>query len=145
MTNDTPGPRILLVEDNAANMELARYLLEAHGFVCEQAVDAEAALALLARAAPPDLVLCDLHLPGMDGFALLAALRNDSRLAGVPVVAVTAYAMVGDRSRVLAAGFSGYIAKPLDPCRFVAQVSDFLGIQMPLPTIAGGHAVIGGQ
>jgi len=128
MTADRPAPRVLLVEDNAANMDLARYLLQAHGFLCDEAPDGESGLRM-AAARPPDIVLCDLQLPGMDGFALLRALRADPRVAAIPVIAVTAYAMVGDRSRILAAGFNGYIAKPLDPRRFAGQIAAFLGIQ----------------
>lgn len=122
--------QVLLIEDNAASRELARYLLEAHGIVCEEASDGETGLEM-AHARRPDLVVCDLQMPGMDGFAVLRALRAAPDLAGIPVVAVTAYAMVGDRDRVLAAGFDGYISKPLDPQRFVAQLAAFMGIAAP--------------
>jgi CheY-like chemotaxis protein len=118
--------RVLLIEDNAANMDLARYLLEAHGFACEEARDGSAALEA-ARHRRPDLVLCDMQLPDMDGFELLRALRADPALAGLPVVAVTAFAMLGDRERILAAGFDGYLAKPLEPRQFGAQVAAYLG------------------
>jgi CheY-like chemotaxis protein len=124
--------RILLIEDNQANMDLARYLLEAHGFVCEEAFDGEAGVRA-ARERRPDLVICDLQLPDIDGFEVLRQLRVDVGLSGVPIVAVTAYAMVGDRDRILAAGFDGYIAKPLDPQRFVAQLAGFLNIPVPAP------------
>src|SRR5690349_17152086 len=98
--------RILLIEDNRANMELARYLLEAAGFECEGAFDGEAGLQAAHRS-PPQLIICDLQLPGIDGFEVMRRLRNNPDLAGIPIVAVTAYAMVGDRDRVLAAGFDG--------------------------------------
>ena len=124
------GPRILLIEDNRANMDLARYLLEAYGFEVEEALDGETGVSK-ALAQHPDLVICDLQLPGIDGFEVLRALRAQASFAKVPVVAVTAYAMVGDRDRILAAGFDGYIAKPIDPRRFVGQIAAFLGIAVP--------------
>jgi CheY-like chemotaxis protein len=122
--------RVLLIEDNAANMDLARYLLEAHGFTCHEARDGETGVQA-ARERRPDLVLCDLRLPGMDGFAVLRELRADAAMAGVPVVALTAFAMVGDRDRVLSAGFDGYLAKPLDPQRFAHQVAGFINVRLP--------------
>jgi CheY-like chemotaxis protein len=121
--------RILLIEDNAANMDLARYLLEAHGFACNEARDGETGVQA-ARDSRPDLILCDLQLPGIDGFGVLRELRADAALARVPIVALTAYAMVGDRDRVLAAGFDGYLAKPLDPQRFAQQVTAFLDLRL---------------
>ncbi|ROZ68575.1 response regulator [Ramlibacter sp. WS9] len=122
--------RVLLIEDNAANMDLARYILEAHGFACHEARDGETGVKA-ARERRPDLVLCDLRLPGIDGFGVLRALRADVAMAGVPIVALTAYAMVGDRDRVLSAGFDGYLAKPLDPQRFAHQVAGFLDVRLP--------------
>ncbi len=122
--------RILLIEDNAANMELARYLLEAYGFACVAAEDGAAAIAAAAAQAP-ELVLCDLQLPDMDGFEVLRHLRTMEAMRGVPVVALTALAMLGDRERVLAAGFDGYLSKPLDPQAFAGQVAAFLGKEPP--------------
>lgn len=136
--------RILLIEDNADSRELVRYLLEAHGIACEEAPDGETGLEK-AHASRPDLVICDLQMPGMDGFAVLRALRAAPGLASVPVVAVTAYAMVGDRDRVLAAGFDGYISKPLDPRRFVAQLAGFMGVPAPAATLAAGPGKPGSQ
>jgi len=101
------------------------YLLEAAGHTLVGVDSGEAAL-LAARQAPPDLVLCDLQLPGLDGFAVMRGLKQADRLGAIPVVAVTAYAMVGDRERVLAAGFDGYLSKPIDPERFTGQVEAFL-------------------
>jgi CheY-like chemotaxis protein/signal transduction histidine kinase len=117
--------RILVIEDNQANMDLVRYLLEASGYECVGAVDGPDALRSC-ETAHPDLVICDLQLPGMDGFAVLQRLRERPGMATVPIVAVTAYAMVGDRERILAAGFDGYIAKPLDPEAFGPQIAGFL-------------------
>lgn len=117
--------RILVIEDNAASRELACYLLQSAGLDAPEASDGESGLAM-ARELVPDLVICDLQLPGMDGFAVLQALRSDPATAGIPVVAVTAFSMVGDRDRVLAAGFNGYLAKPVDPRKFTAQITAFL-------------------
>src|SRR6185503_6771155 len=123
--------RILVIEDNPANMELVRYVLEAFGYAVIEAIDGETGLEL-ARAEPPDLVICDLELPGIDGIEVAKQLKAHSALARVPLVAVTAFAMVGDRERLLAAGFDGYISKPLDPQTFVPQIAAF--IKSPLPT-----------
>ena len=126
------NPRVLLIEDNRPNRDLVRYLLEAHGFLCEEAVDGEAGVQQ-AFASRPDIVICDLQLPGIDGFEVLRRLRAEPGLAGVPVVAVTAYAMVGDRERILAAGFDGYVAKPIDPQRFVGEIASFLRLDSAVP------------
>ncbi|MFN3790919.1 response regulator [Massilia sp.] len=126
--------RILIIEDNPANVELMAFLLTAYGHSTASAPDGPRGLAA-ARAAPPDLVACDVNLPGMDGFAVLAALKAEPALAEVPVLAVTALAMAGDREKVLAAGFDGYISKPIDPDSFVAELEAFL------PAAAPGAAV----
>lgn len=118
-------PRVLLVEDNIPNRDLARYLLEASGYACEEAHDGETALQM-AGMSGPDIVICDLQLPGIDGFDVLRGLRALPHLIGVPVVAVTAYAMVGDRERILAAGFDGYISKPIDPRSFADEIAGYL-------------------
>ena len=86
--------RILIIEDNPANVELMAFLLTAHGHAAASAPDGPRGIAA-ARAAPPELVACDVHLPGMDGFSVLAALKAEPALAGVPVLAVTALAMAG--------------------------------------------------
>ncbi len=124
--------RILVIEDNPANMELARYVLEAFGYTVSAAVDGEIALEL-ALDEPPDLVICDLQLPGIDGIEVARRLKAQASLAHVPLIAVTAYAMVGDRERVLAAGFDGYISKPIDPQTFVPQIAAFLKSAAPTP------------
>jgi len=123
---------ILVIEDNPANMELVRYVLEAFGYGVSAAVDGESGIEL-ARAERPDLVICDLQLPGIDGIEVARRLKTLPALAGVPLIAVTAYAMVGDRERVLAAGFDGYISKPLDPQTFVPQIAGFLKSPAPAP------------
>jgi len=119
--------RILIIEDNAANLELMMYLLKAFGHAPLSAGNGEEGLAL-ARSERPDLIVCDIQLPGIDGYSVAAQINADSGLRGIPVVAVTALAMVGDRDKVLAAGFDGYISKPIAPESFVAQVEAFLGL-----------------
>ena len=117
--------RILIIEDNPANIELMSFLLSAYGHAPLSAADGPRGVAA-ARSERPDLIACDVNLPGMDGFAVLAELKGDSALAGVPILAVTALAMTGDREKVLAAGFDGYISKPIEPESFVAELEAFL-------------------
>jgi CheY-like chemotaxis protein len=121
----TVPDRILVIEDNPTNLDLVLYLLRAAGHEPRTARDGASGLDE-ARLHRPALVLLDLQMPGMDGFEVLRRLRADPALASVPVVAVTALAMVGDRERILAAGFDGYIPKPIVPEAFLAQVASFL-------------------
>lgn len=120
--------RILLIEDNEQNRYLVTYLLQARGWEVVHAADGPAGLALAAAAAPA-LILLDIQLPGMDGYAVARALRENPALAAIPVVAVTSYAMAGDRERCLKAGCNGYIEKPIDPQTFAAQVLQFVRAQ----------------
>lgn len=116
---------ILLVEDVEDNRELARLLLESAGFeVVEAHTGAEAVDQALACG--PVLILMDLSLPGMDGWEAARRIRESGHLSGVPIVAVTAHAMSGDKERVLEAGFQGYISKPIEVGSFVEQVRRFL-------------------
>ena len=115
------SPAILIVEDNDKNMKLFSTLFELRGFAPVGVSTGTAAVAY-ALAHSPDLVLMDVGLPDMDGTEALRLLRADSRTSHIPVVAVTAYAMVGDRERLLAAGFTAYIAKPIDVATFVDTV-----------------------
>jgi len=117
--------RILIIEDNPANIELMSFLLSAYGHAPLSAADGPRGVAA-ARSERPDLIACDVNLPGMDGFSVLAELKGDPALAGVPILAVTALAMTGDREKVLAAGFDGYISKPIEPESFVAELEAFL-------------------
>ncbi|UGQ47881.1 EAL domain-containing protein [Massilia endophytica] len=117
--------RILIIEDNPTNMELMVYLLRAFGYTPLTASDGEAGVEA-ARAEKPDLIICDVHLPKLDGFGVIAALKADPALKDIPALAVTALAMVGDRERLLSAGFDGYIGKPIEPDTFVTQVESFL-------------------
>lgn len=120
-----PPLRILLIEDNEQNRYLATFLLEKNGYAVIAAVDGAQGIAL-AQAGMPDLILLDIQLPGMDGYAVARALRQIDRLARIPIVAVTSYAMVGDREKSLAAGCNGYVEKPINPETFVGEVTRFL-------------------
>jgi two-component system cell cycle response regulator DivK len=113
--------QILVVEDNARNMALLRDVLQATGYRTLQASTGREALAL-AAAHRPVLVLMDIRLPDMDGTEALRLLRRDARTASIPVLAVTAQAMAGDRERFLAAGFDGYLSKPIDVDALLATV-----------------------
>src|SRR6266550_1437365 len=104
--------RVLVVEDDPDSLELMTYLFHAFGHEAVGATTADAAVAM-ATASTPDLILCDLRLPGTDGFELLARFKSEPSLKSVPVIAVTAYAMPGDRERVISAGFDGYVSKPI--------------------------------
>jgi two-component system cell cycle response regulator DivK len=116
---------ILVVEDNERNLKLLRDVLGYAGYDVRVARTAEDGIAL-AVSAPPDLVLMDLQLPGIDGMEALRRLRESPRTAGIPVVAVTAQAMKQDRERALDAGFNGYIEKPISVRAFPDQVRRFL-------------------
>ncbi|WP_228895868.1 EAL domain-containing protein [Pseudoduganella aquatica] len=124
--------RILIIEDNPTNMELMVYLLNAFGYTPLIAHDGEEGVAT-ARRELPDLIICDVHLPKLDGYGVVAQLKQDPALRPIPALAVTALAMVGDRERLLAAGFDGYIGKPIEPDTFVAQIESFLPGEMSPP------------
>jgi two-component system cell cycle response regulator DivK len=121
----TARPAILIVEDNPRNLKLVRDILNHAGYPTLEAASAEDGLAL-ARAARPGVILMDIQLPGIDGVEALGRLRGDPVTAGIPVVALTALAMREDRQRFLAAGFDGYIAKPLDVRALPGQVATVL-------------------
>jgi two-component system cell cycle response regulator DivK len=114
--------RVLLVEDNAANMKLATFLLQSAGHTVISATDAETGL-MLARTERPDLILMDIQLPGMDGLEATGLLKNDAVTRPIPVIALTALAMKGDEQRIRAAGCDGYVAKPLTYRDFLAVVA----------------------
>jgi two-component system, cell cycle response regulator DivK len=118
------SPQILVVEDNERNMKLFCDLLQASGYRTLQATTGEGAVEL-ALEHRPDLVLMDIQLPGIDGVEALGRLRADERFATGPVLALTAQAMEGDRERFLAAGFDGYLSKPVDITEFVATVKRY--------------------
>lgn len=132
--------RILLIEDNPTNLELMNYLLEAYGYAPTTAKDGGAGLAA-AQAAPFDLIVCDIQMPVLDGYEVARRLKADPALQAIPLVAVTALAMVGDRDKVLAAGFDGYIAKPIEPETFVPQVEAYLRLTRRAPAPTGDTSV----
>jgi len=132
---------VLVIEDHPVNLELLRLLLEAYGHGVRTAPDAETGFAL-ARQRVPDLLICDVQLPGMDGYALAGVCRADPALRRVPLVAVTALAMVGDREKALAAGFDLHVSKPIDPASFMATLAPYL--PSGPPSAAGGEAAAGG-
>jgi two-component system cell cycle response regulator DivK len=117
--------KILVIEDNAANMTLAKFLLESAGHSVLSATDAEAGLTL-AREEQPNLVLMDIQLPGMDGLEATMRLKRDKATSAIPVIALTSLAMKGDEERIRAAGCDAYIAKPMRYQEFLAAVSGLL-------------------
>ncbi len=116
--------RILIVEDNPDNMKLFKAVLSIRGHAVTGLVGGEGLLEAF-RAEPPDIVLLDIQLPGEDGYQLLARLKS-AGVALSPVVALTAHAMTGDREKALAAGFDGYLTKPIDVGSFAQSVESFL-------------------
>jgi two-component system, cell cycle response regulator len=124
------GANILLVEDTPHNLDLMTYLLQAQGHMIAAASAGEEAIRL-ARQAMPDLVIMDIQLGGeIDGFEALRQIRSHKPLATVPVVAVTAFAMVGDREQALAAGFTDYLTKPIDPHTFATSIDRHLPVAL---------------
>src|SRR5437879_126532 len=117
--------RVLVVEDKAENLDLMCYLLKAFGHDTLVAHDGAQGVAMVADERP-DLVVMDLQMPDMDGYEAASIIKANPELATIPLVAVTAYAMVGDRDRVMAAGFDGYLTKPIDPRVFVRELERYL-------------------
>ena len=120
------GERVLIVEDNEKNMKLFRDVLEATGYDTIEATTGEEAVEL-ALSNTPALVLMDVQLPGIDGVEALARLRRDERTESVPVVALTAQAMYGDRERFLGVGFDGYLSKPVNVSELLVAVEEHCG------------------
>lgn len=117
--------RILLIEDNEQNRYLVTFLMEARGWEMVHAPDGPSGIAL-ASTHSHAMILLDIQLPGMDGYAVARQLRQDAALAGVPIIAVTSYAMPGDKERCLEAGCDGYIEKPIDPGSFAQEVERYM-------------------
>jgi two-component system cell cycle response regulator DivK len=120
------GERVLVVEDNEKSMKLFRDVLQATGHDTLEARSGEQAVEL-ALAHRPALVLMDVHLPGIDGVEALSRLRGDERTAAIPILALTAQGMEGDRERFLEAGFDGYLSKPVDVTELLRVVGDYCG------------------
>ena len=120
--------KILIAEDNPVNRELLRELLEMRGHTIVEACDGEEALRIIEQT-QPDLVLLDIGMPLLDGFAVIRKIRENPRFASMPVVAVTAYAMQGDREKILSSKFDGYLSKPVDSRSLVQELDRFLSHQ----------------
>jgi len=116
---------ILVIEDQEQNLYLMQYMLEAHGYEVVLATEGHAGIRA-AKDGHPDLILLDIQLPTISGYDVARQIRADGRLASVPIVAVTSFAMPGDREEALASGCTGYIEKPIDPTRFIDQVEGFV-------------------
>ena len=117
--------KILVVEDNDMNMQLVEFLLEEGGYDILKATSGEEALAITRDGSAPDLILMDIHLPGMDGLSVVRAMKSDPRTSGIPILALTAHAMRGDKDRFLEAGCDGYISKPIDVKTFLAAIEQY--------------------
>ena len=122
MTNSV---KILLIEDHAQNLYLMKFLLEKHDYAVTCASNGPEGLAL-APSVNPDVILLDIQLPGMDGHEIARTLKSDPHLKKFPIIAVTSFAMAGDREKCLAAGIEGYIEKPIDPDTFVDELKKFI-------------------
>lgn len=118
--------KILVVEDNDMNMQLVEFLLEEGGYEIVKATSGEEALAITRDGAAPDLILMDIHLPGMDGLSVVRAMKAEARTSTIPILALTAHAMRGDKDRFLEAGCDGYISKPIDVKTFIASIQRYL-------------------
>jgi two-component system, cell cycle response regulator DivK len=116
---------ILVIEDNEQNMYLVTFMLERHGYKVLQAQTGKEGL-VLAQENPIDLILLDIQLPELDGYTIAQMLREVEKLKNIPIIAVTSYAMTGDKEKALASGCSGYIEKPINPDTFMKEVQQFL-------------------
>ncbi len=126
----TSSQLILVVDDNDAGLELVRFVLEIEGFRVETAGSSAEVLRRL-KVNTPDLILMDVQLPGQDGLALTRQLKADPATVHIPIVALTAHAMDGDREQAIAAGCSGYVTKPINTRTFGDEVRDFLLVEQP--------------
>ena len=117
--------KILIIEDNEQNMYLMTFLLESYGYEIVQAYNGKDGIRL-AKELKPKVILLDIQLPEINGYQVAEEIRKDSSLTGVPIIAVTSFAMAGDKERALAAGATGYIEKPVNPDTFVSQLQDYL-------------------
>ena len=130
------GARILIVEDNPKNLKLLRDVLQFKGYTTLEAETAEAGVAL-AQQQQPALILMDVQLPGMDGREAMKILKADTSTRYIPIVALTAFAMKGDREDLLADGFDGYVSKPIDIKELPKMVESYLGGQAGAQSGAG--------
>jgi two-component system cell cycle response regulator DivK len=117
--------KILIIEDNEQNLYLETFILQKNGHEIVQARSGETGITLAAQKLP-DLILLDIQLPGMDGYTVAQELRKNPEISQVPIIAVTSYAMTGDRERILEAGCTSYIEKPINPDTFHGEVAQYL-------------------
>jgi len=115
--------KILIIEDNEQNLYLITFIFKKHGYEVEAASDGQTGIDM-ALSIRPDLIVLDIQLPVMDGYAVARRLRSYPELVDTPIVAVTSYAMVGDREKAFESGCTGYIEKPINPDTFMAQVEE---------------------
>ena len=120
------GARVLVVEDNDMNMQLVEYLLEEGGYQIVKAASGEEALSIARTGDPVDLILMDIHLPGIDGLSVVREMKTDAVTSAIPILALTAHAMRGDKDRFLEAGCDGYISKPIDVKTFLSSIRTYL-------------------
>jgi CheY-like chemotaxis protein len=122
---DRPA-RVLVVEDNEMNMQLVEYLLEEGGYQIVKAASGEEALSTARGGEAVDLILMDIHLPGIDGLSVIREMKADPQTGSIPILALTAHAMRGDKDRFLEAGCDGYISKPIDVKTFLTSIRSYL-------------------
>jgi two-component system, cell cycle response regulator DivK len=120
-----PMKTVLIIEDNATNLYMMRFILTKLGHAVLEAGDGASGVSL-AKSERPDLILMDIQLPVMDGYAATRSIREDDALKNVPIIAVTSYAMVGDREKALQAGCTAYIEKPINPETFIKVLERYL-------------------
>ena len=117
--------KILIIEDNEQNMYMLSYLLESENYEVIQAYSGPAGIEA-AKTLSPDIILLDIQLPEMDGYTVASKLREEKKIEEVPIIAVTSYAMPGDREKAIESGATGYIEKPINPDTFISQMKSFL-------------------
>lgn len=127
--------RVLVIDDDPVNVDLIGYLLRAFGHDAVLALGGEPAVDEATKHVP-DLVLCDIQMPGVDGFEVLKQLRSDARFAATAILGVTALAMVGDREKIMAAGFDGYLTKPITPETFIDDIEKYLPAALVAPRVS---------
>lgn len=132
--------KILIVEDNEKNRRLLRDVLQFHGFEVIEAINGEEGITM-ARTENPDIILMDMQMPVMDGFTAIRTLRNDPQLNNIKIVAVTSFAMTGDREKIMAAGADGYVAKPIDTRELPEMLKELsAGLQKPTEGYLDAHS-----